>query len=179
MQLASQQTLPVDQAQAWDALNDISLLQQAIPGCEGITPLGDNHFEVLVTAAVGPVKARFKGKLRLEDLQPPAAYTMRFEGQGGAAGHAKGRAEVRLEPTGARETVLHYSAQASVGGKLAQVGSRLVDMAAQKMAADFFGRFDAALRERYAPATAAEAAAAAPAGLWPRLLAWLRRLFGR
>ena len=88
MELASAQTLPVSQADAWSALNDIALLQSCIPGCESITPLGDNQYEILVTAAVGPVKAKFKGKLRLENLQPPHSYTLQFEGQGGAAGHA-------------------------------------------------------------------------------------------
>lgn len=178
MQLTAQQILPVGQAQAWEALNDITLLQQAIPGCEGFTPLGENLYEVLVTAAVGPVKAKFKGKLRLEDLQPPTSYTLHFEGQGGAAGHGKGSAQIKLEATSPRETVLHYSVQASVGGKLAQIGSRLIDMAAQKMAGDFFERFNAALQERYAVPPEPEAAAAAPTGLWARFTAWLRGLFG-
>jgi carbon monoxide dehydrogenase subunit G len=176
MQLSNQQTLPVGQQQAWEALNDISLLQSAIPGCEAITPSGDNQYDVVLMAAVGPVKARFKGKLRLEDLQPPTSYTMHFEGQGGAAGHGKGSAQVRLEATGPRETVLHYSANASVGGKLAQIGSRLVDMAAQKMANDFFESFNARLSERYGVAPAAQALR--PMGAWARLVAWLKRLFG-
>ncbi len=85
MQLTNQQTLPVGQAQAWEALNDISLLQSAIPGCESITATGENQYEVLVTAAVGPVKAKFKGKLVLSDLKPPTSYTLAFDGQGGAA----------------------------------------------------------------------------------------------
>ena len=177
MQLTHQQTLPVGQQQAWEALNDVSLLQASIPGCESITPSGDNQYEVAIMAAVGPVKARFKGKLRLEDLQPPTSYTMHFEGQGGGAGHGKGSAQIRLEPRGARETVLHYSANASVGGKLAQIGSRLVDMAAQKMAGDFFTTFNAKLSERYGVAPAA-APAAAPSGAWARVVAWLKRLFG-
>lgn len=176
MELTAQQTLPVSQPQAWEALNDPTLLQQAIPGCESLTATGENRFELAVMAAVGPVKARFKGRLQLENLEPPRAYTLRFEGQGGAAGHAKGSAEVRLEAAGPASTVLHYSARASVGGKLAQVGSRLVDMAAQKMAGEFFERFDTALRERYAPAPVP--APAAPPGLLQRLLAWLRRLLG-
>ena len=112
MQLTNTQTLPVGQAQAWEALNDISLLQSAIPGCESITPTGDNQYEALVTAAIGPVKAKFKGKLRLENLQPPTSYTLAFEGQGGAAGHGKGHAEIRLEAVGPRETILHYTAHA-------------------------------------------------------------------
>ncbi len=180
MELISQQTLPVGQAQAWEALNDISLLQQAVPGCEAFVPLGEpNLYEVIVTAAIGPVKAKFKGKLRLDELQPPNAYTLHFEGQGGAAGHGKGTAHIRLESTGARETVLHYAVKASVGGKLAQIGSRLIDMASQKMAGDFFERFNLALQERYGVAPEPAAPPAAPAGLWGRLLGWLRGLFGR
>ena len=181
MQLTNQQTLPVGQAQAWEALNDITLLQQAIPGCEGINPTGENQYEVVVMAAIGPVKAKFKGKLQLENLQPPTSYTLRFEGQGGAAGHGKGHADIRLESTGAQTTVLHYSAQASVGGKIAQIGSRLVDMAAQKMATEFFEAFNKALQERYgvsaAPAATAIEAGPGGSGLLSRLLAWLRRLF--
>jgi uncharacterized protein len=125
------------------------------------------------------VKARFKGKLQLENLQPPTSYTLRFEGQGGAAGHGKGSADIRLESTGARETVLHYSAQASVGGKIAQIGSRLVDMAAQKMATEFFEAFNARLQERYGVAPAAAQAAPPPQGVVARLLAWIKALFGR
>ena len=179
MQLTSQQTLPVGQAQAWEALNDITLLQQAIPGCEAITPTGDNQYEVAVLAAIGPVKAKFKGKLQLENLQPPNSYTLRFEGQGGAAGHGKGHADIRLEGAGPNQTLLHYSATASVGGKIAQIGSRLVDMAAQKMATEFFEAFNKALQERYGVAPVVPAAEAAPAGgLFARLLAWLRKLFG-
>jgi len=176
MELSNQQTLPVSQQQAWEALNDVSLLQASIPGCESITPTGDNQYDVVITAAVGPVKARFKGKLRLQDLQPPTSYTMHFEGQGGAAGHGKGSAQVRLAPADARATVLHYSANASVGGKLAQIGSRLVDMAAQKMVNDFFATFNAKLSERYGAAPVA--APAAPDGAWARFVAWLKRVFG-
>ena len=180
MQLTQQQTLPVTQAQAWEALNDISLLQSAIPGCEALTPAGDNQFDVLITAAIGPVKAKFKGKLKLENLQPPTAYTLRFEGQGGAAGHGKGTAEIRLEATGPHETVLHYTAHATVGGKIAQIGSRLVDMAAQKMATDFFETFKARLLERYPVVVTSPVSAvqSAPQGLLARLMAWLKQLFG-
>lgn len=180
MQLTNQQTLAVSQAQAWEALNDISLLQAAIPGCESITPTGDNQYEALVVAAIGPVKAKFKGKLKLDNLQPPTSYTLAFEGQGGAAGHGKGTAEVRLEAVNERETVLHYTAHASVGGKIAQLGSRLVDMAAQKMATEFFESFNTQLQARYpAPvAPAAPPAAAVPQGLVARLAAWFKRVFG-
>jgi carbon monoxide dehydrogenase subunit G len=176
MELTSQQALPVPQLTAWQALNDIAMLQAAIPGCESITPTGTNEYDLAIMAAVGPVKARFKGKLRLEDLQPPTSYTIHFEGQGGAAGHGKGRATVRLEPNGPNETILHYTAQAAVGGKIAQIGSRLVDMAAQKMATEFFESFNEALSAKY---SAAPPPPAAPTeGLFARLLAWLKRLLG-
>jgi uncharacterized protein len=178
MQLSNQQTLPVSQTIAWDALNDTSLLQQAIPGCESIIASGENQFDVAITAAIGPVKAKFKGKLQLSELDPPNAYTMQFEGQGGAAGHGKGTAKVRLEAVSANETTLHYDVTASVGGKIAQIGSRLVDMAAQKMAGEFFQTFTARLSERYPAAEAAATPApAAPTGLFARLRAWFARLF--
>ena len=189
MELTNQQALPVGQQEAWDALNDIALLQAAMPGCESITATDAGHYEVLMAAAIGPVKAKFKGKLHLENLAPPHSYDIRFEGNGGAAGHAKGVANVRLEPDGEAQTVLHYSANATVGGKIAQLGSRLVDMAAQKMAAEFFERFTAKLAERHAPPADAqdEARGEAPAdtpadeaspdkpGLMARAAGWLKK----
>lgn len=176
MQLSQQQTLPVNQQQAWDALNDTELLKLAIPGCESLTANGEHAYDVRVTAAVGPVKAKFKGSLRLDELNPPNSYVMHFEAQGGAAGHGKGKAQVRLEAKGPHETVLHYTVDASVGGKIAQIGSRIVDMAAQKTANDFFARFNAELAQRYGVAPVAEAKAGG--GLFARFLAWLRKLFG-
>lgn len=178
MQLTSQQALPVSQALAWAALNDTEMLKAAIPGCESITATGDNEYEVKLTAAIGPVKAGFKGKLKLSDLQPPASYTLYFEGQGGAAGHGKGNASVRLEPVSANETLLHYTANAQVGGKLAQIGSRLIDMAAQKMAGEFFASFNQALIDKHGAAPVAAPASAAPRGAFAGLLAWFKRLFG-
>ncbi len=180
MNLSGQQTLPVSQAQAWAALNDTAMLQAAVPGCESIVPAGEHAYDVLMAVSIGPVKARFKGRLQLSDLDPPQAYRLGFEGSGGAAGHGKGQAAVRLEPLSATETRLSYEVTASVGGKLAQVGSRLVDLAAQKLAEDFFARFKAALAERHPPAAApAVPAPVAAPGLWQRLRAWLRRLLGR
>ncbi|MEO7243943.1 MAG: carbon monoxide dehydrogenase subunit G [Rubrivivax sp.] len=178
MKLTGQQTLPATQAQAWEALNDIDLLKACIPGCDSLSAIGEHQYEALVTAAIGPVKAKFKGKLRLEDLNPPNSYTMHFDGQGGAAGHGKGSAQVRLEPAGAAETTLHYTATASVGGKMAQIGSRLVDMAAQKMAKDFFERFTQTLQARNPAPAVPGAAAPSPGGAMARLAAWLRRVFG-
>ena len=152
MKLTSEQLLPVSQRLAWEALNDTGMLTAAIPGCESITPSegGDaESFDLVMVAAIGPVKAKFKGKLNVGDLQPPYAYTLRFEGSGGAAGFGKGSASVRLEAVGANETKLIYDANAQVGGKIAQVGSRLVDMAARKIANNFFSNFTEQLRKRY------------------------------
>lgn len=180
MQMTQQQLLPVSQPVAWEALNDIALLQQCIPGCESLTADGADQYAVAMTASVGPVRAKFKGKLKIEDRTPPASYRLQFEGQGGAAGHGKGHADVHLEPAGPASTLLRYTAHASVGGKLAQIGSRLVDMAAQKMATDFFAKFTEALRERYPPPVGAESQPASGGGrpsLWHRLRDWFRHLF--
>ena len=148
MQLTGEQTLPVGQQAAWEALNDTALLKASIPGCESIEPAGaDGTYDVVMVAAVGPVKAKFKGTLTLADLEPPNAYTLRFEGNGGVAGFGKGSAKVRLSPADGG-TRLDYDADASVGGKIAQVGSRLIDMAAKKIANNFFENFVEALRAR-------------------------------
>lgn len=180
MQLTQQQLLPVSQAVAWEALNDIPLLQACIPGCESLTAEGADQYAVAMTASVGPVRARFKGKLKIEDKVQPASYRLQFEGQGGAAGHGKGHADVHLEPAGPASTLLHYTAHASVGGKLAQIGSRLVDMAAQKMATDFFAKFTAALRERHPAPVGAESQplpVVERPSPWHRFRAWLKQLF--
>lgn len=142
MEMTQSHRLPVPQQVAWEALNDTAVLQQCIPGCESIEPDGDNAYQLAMTASVGPVKARFKGRMALTDIQAPDSYTIQFDGQGGAAGFGKGQARVKLEPDG-EETVLSYTVQAQVGGKIAQIGSRLVDAAARKMADTFFTRFGA------------------------------------
>lgn len=179
MELASQQQLPVTQPQAWEALNDIDLLRQAIPGCESIAATGENTFDLLLAAAIGPVKAKFKGRLELLDVDAPTAYTMQFNGQGGAAGFGKGSARVKLSPADDGTTLLEYSVNAQVGGKIAQVGSRLVEMAAQKMAQEFFENFRTALLAKYPPAAAVPAPVAVERpGLFARFWAALRRLFG-
>ena len=156
MELKGEQVLPVSQQAAWEALNDTTLLREAIPGCESITSsTGEGEpsaspgvYDLVMVASIGPVKARFKGKLQLMDLDPPNAYTIRFEGNGGIAGFGKGSAAVRLLPADGDSTRLEYHARASVGGKIAQVGSRLVDMAARKIADNFFENFTAALTKR-------------------------------
>jgi carbon monoxide dehydrogenase subunit G len=148
MELTETHTLPVPQARAWEALNDTSMLKVCIPGCDSIDADGENAYNVAMTASVGPVKARFKGRMELTNIDAPHTYTIVFEGQGGAAGFSKGSAKVNLEPgDDAESTVLSYSANAQVGGKLAQIGSRLVDGAARKIAGEFFKRFSAQFRD--------------------------------
>jgi carbon monoxide dehydrogenase subunit G len=143
MELSETHTLPVSQQHAWDALNDTEILRACIPGCESIDPDGENAYAVVMSASVGPVKARFKGRMELTDIEAPNTYTIVFEGQGGVAGFGKGNAHVTLEPEGDAATKLTYTATAQVGGKLAQIGSRLVDGAARKIAGEFFKRFGA------------------------------------
>ena len=141
MEMSGEQLVPAPQKVVWDALNDPQMLKQSVPGCESIERIGDNEYQVLMVARVGPVSAKFKGKLALSDVKPPESYSISFEGQGGPAGFAKGGAQVRLSPEG-EKTKLNYDVKASVGGKLAQIGSRLVDAAAKKVADDFFRNFN-------------------------------------
>jgi carbon monoxide dehydrogenase subunit G len=141
MEMTGEQLIPLPQQQTWDALNDPAVLKDCIPGCESLERKGDNEFEVLLVAKVGPVSAKFKGKMTVAESNPPNAYRLVFEGQGGAAGFAKGEASVNLTPQDA-STLLAYTAKATIGGKLAQVGSRLVDGVAKKLAGDFFSAFN-------------------------------------
>lgn len=138
MEMSSTQLVPASPEQTWHALNDPETLKACIPGCESFDRIADNEYAVALTAKVGPVNAKFKGKMRLEDVAPPHSYSLVFEGQGGAAGFAKGNAKVDLTPDGSG-TQIAYTVHAQVGGKLAQIGSRLVDGAAKKMSNDFFG----------------------------------------
>ena len=139
--------LPVDRQTAWNALNDPEALKAAIPGCELIERTGDNEFAVAMTSVIGPVKAKFRGKLALSDVVPPERYTLHFEGQGGPAGFSKGSARVELAEEGG-QTRLTYSVTAQVGGRIAQVGQRLIDAAAGKLADDFFAAFASRLAEQ-------------------------------
>jgi carbon monoxide dehydrogenase subunit G len=141
MEMKGEQLVPAPQKAVWDALNDPAMLKACVPGCESIEPTGENEYQVLMVARVGPVSAKFKGKLTLSDIRPPDSYSIAFEGQGGAAGFAKGGAQVRLSTEG-DSTKLAYDVKANVGGKLAQIGSRLVDAAAKKVADDFFKNFN-------------------------------------
>jgi len=140
MDMSGEQRIPGTQQRVWDGLNDLDILKACIDGCESIERVSPTEHHLTLTAAVGPVKAKFKGKMHLENLDPPNSYRIRFEGQGGVAGFAKGEAAVSLSQDGA-DTILAYKVHAQVGGKLAQIGSRLVDAAAAKVADDFFNAF--------------------------------------
>jgi hypothetical protein len=141
MEMTGEQLVLLPQAATWAALNDPEVLKDCIPGCESITQTADQEYEVLMTAKVGPVSAKFKGKMTVADADPPRAYTLRFEGQGGVAGFARGEATVSLSPEG-EATRLAYTAKAMVGGKLAQVGARLIDGVAKQLAGKFFDAFN-------------------------------------
>jgi carbon monoxide dehydrogenase subunit G len=141
MEMTGEQIIPQPQDVTWKALNDTSVLKDCITGCESIEPAGDNEYQIVMTAKVGPVSAKFKGKMTLTDIVAPHSYRLTFEGQGGVAGFAKGEASVKLAPHD-NGTQLTYAANAMIGGKLAQVGSRLIDGVAKKIAGEFFAKFN-------------------------------------
>ena len=162
MEMTGEFRIPAPRQRVWEALNDPEILKQSIPGCQTLEKVSDTEFNGKVVASVGPVRATFGGKVTLSDLDPPQSYMISGEGSGGVAGFAKGGAKVNLAEDGGA-TVLHYEVQAQVGGKLAQVGSRLIDGVARKMANDFFGRFAAAVAPEQPQAAAAERAPGEPA----------------
>jgi uncharacterized protein len=141
MEMTGEQLIHASQADTWAALNDPAILKACIPGCESIDRTAENEYVVQMTARVGPVSAKFKGKMALSNIKAPDSYAISFEGQGGVAGFAKGSADVSLATQG-HDTRLSYKVKANVGGKLAQIGSRLVDAAANKVATDFFVAFN-------------------------------------
>ena len=136
-----QQIVPLSQQRTWDALNDTAMLKQCIPGCNTLEQVAENQYQLTMTSKIGPVSAKFKGLMTLQDIDAPRAYTMVFEGQGGVAGFAKGQAAVSLAPEG-ETTVLSYTVKAMIGGKLAQLGARLIDGVARKLAEEFFKCFN-------------------------------------
>jgi len=145
MTMSGEQQLTAPREQVWAALNDPEVLKACIPGCESLEKLSDNEFAAVATNRIGPVKARFKGKVRLTDLDPPNSYKISGEGDGGIAGFAKGGATVVLTDKDGG-TLLSYNVEAQIGGKLAQLGQRLVNGAAKKLADDFFTKFAAAVK---------------------------------
>ncbi len=168
MELKGERIIPAPIETTWAGLNDPEVLKACIAGCESLERTGDDAFAALVAVRVGPVSAKFKGNLKMTDVKPPTSYTIHFDGQGGVAGFGKGSADVSLTAEGSG-TKLSYVARAQVGGKMAQVGSRLIDAAAGKIAEDFFTAFEAAL----APAEGAVVAPAPAPAAGSRMVWWI------
>ncbi|MDX2145827.1 MAG: carbon monoxide dehydrogenase subunit G [Rhodospirillaceae bacterium] len=162
MDMKGEYRIPAPRAAVWEALNDLDVLKATIPGCDTITRLSPTEIEATVTAKIGPVKASFKGMVTLSDIDPPNGYTIRGEGKGGAAGFAKGGAKVRLSDADAGATLLRYEVDASVGGKLAQIGARLIDSTAKKLADEFFAKFGELAAARASTVAAPAAQPVAP-----------------
>lgn len=156
MDMTGEQQIPAPRDLVWRGLNDPEILKQCIPGCEKLERTAPDQFEALVALKIGPIAARFTGRVSLQNVNPPQSYTLVGEGQGGVAGFGKGSADVSLmEENG--QTRLSYQVKAQVGGKIAQLGARLIDATARKLAEDFFGRFNEVLSAQSAAATPPDA----------------------
>lgn len=160
MDMTGERRIPAPRQKVWDALNDPAVLKSCIPGCETLERTSDTDYKATASVKIGPIAARFNGKVQLRDLDPPNSYRIAGEGQGGVAGFAKGGATVRLQDDGPA-TLLTYDVKAQVGGKLAQLGARLIDATSKQMADAFFDRFS---KEVASPAEA-QADARAEAGI--------------
>ena len=186
MDMTGERRIAASRETVWQALNDPTVLKASIPGCETLEKLSDTDMKATAAVRIGPISARFSGAVHLSDLDPPNSYTIGGEGQGGVAGFAKGGAKVRLEDAGAA-TLLRYEVHAQVGGKIAQLGARLIDASAKQMADAFFDRFSQEVAPTPAPELHAEPrppappppAAISPFALVPRepfglpLVAWI------
>ena len=160
MELHGDRLIPAPLATTWAALNDPETLKSCIAGCESLERTGDDAYVAVVAMKIGPVSARFRGNLKMTNVDAPNGYTINFDGQGGVAGFGKGSADVKLTDEGAAATRLVYAARAQVGGKMAQIGSRLIDATAGKITDDFFRAFEAHLQASAGPAASAELPAA-------------------
>jgi carbon monoxide dehydrogenase subunit G len=168
MQMNDSQRIPAPKEQVWAALNDPEILKKCIPGCQNLEMSSPTEMTATVVFRVGPVKATFSGKVTLSDLDPPNSYRISGEGSGGVAGFAKGGAAVRLESESPDVTILHYEVDAQIGGKLAQLGQRLIDSTAKKLASEFFASFGEVV--------GGEAEAPAEAGVGKK--SWIGKLTG-
>ena len=174
MKMSGTRLIDAPRGEVWEKLNEPDVLQRCIPGCESLEMVSDNELKAVVAVKIGPMKARFNGDVRLEDLNPPESYRIAGSGKGGAAGSASGGANVRLDEVEGG-TELSYDVDASVKGKIAQLGARLIDATAAKLANEFFDNFaeevSPALVNDEAAATAASQPAAAPGGV-PAVVWW-------
>ncbi len=142
MNMDGEERIGASVERVWEALNDPEILKQCIPGCQSLEKTSDTELTAVVALKIGPVKAKFNGSVELKDLNPPNSYSIVGEGKGGVAGFAKGGADVALKEDGPGTTVLTYTAKADVGGKLAQLGSRLITSTSKKLAGQFFSNFN-------------------------------------
>ena len=186
MDMTGERRIPAPRSKVWDALNDPEILKASIPGCDSLEMLSDHEMKASASVKIGPIAARFAGRVQLSDIDPPTGYTISGEGQGGVAGFAKGGAQVKLADDG-DGTLLSYDVKAQVGGKIAQLGARLIDATAKQMADAFFDRFSQEVAPTPAPELHAEPrppappppAAISPFALVPRepfglpLVAWI------
>ncbi|CTQ42315.1 SRPBCC family protein [Roseibium aggregatum] len=181
MQMNDSQRIEAPKHKVWEALNDPEVLKASIPGCEDLIKHSDTELEAKVRLKVGPVKATFGGKVTLNDLDPPNGYTIEGEGSGGVAGFARGAAKVHLEEDGPDATILHYEVDAKVGGKLAQLGARLIDSTAKRLAGEFFTAFGEQVAPGKPAATNEVEADTAPADASPsdseEKKGWIKGLF--
>ena len=176
MELQGERVIPASVDKTWASLNDPEVLKACIAGCETLERTGDATMTAVVALKIGPVSARFKGNLAMTNIVAPTGYTINFDGQGGVAGFGKGSADVALTAQGAQQTLLKYTARATVGGKMAQIGSRLIDATAAKITEDFFKAFEAHLQASVAPVDGAPVAVVAPSAAPDRGItkfAWL------
>ena len=167
MELQGERLIPASVDKTWASLNDPEVLKACIAGCESLERAGDDKMIAVVALKVGPVSARFKGNLEMTNVVAPTGYTINFDGQGGVAGFGKGSADVALTAQSPQQTLLKYTARATVGGKMAQIGSRLIDATAAKITEDFFKAFEAHLQAIAAPAESAAGAAVVSASAAP------------
>ena len=181
MDMTGEERIGASRQAVWAALNDVDVLKRCIPGCQSLEKQSDTDMTARVKLQIGPVSATFSGKVKLSELDPANGYRIAGEGSGGAAGYAKGSALVRLVEDGSG-TLLRYEAKADVGGKLAQLGGRLIDATARKLAGEFFRNFTTVVGPAAPPepaAPAAEAEAGPAAGEAPKKAGLLRRWFGK
>lgn len=168
MEMSGERRIEAPRAEVWQALNDPEALKAAIPGCEHIEKVSETELAARLAIKIGPMAAKFSAKVKLENLNPPASYTITGEGNGGAMGFAKGGADVALDEVGPAETLLRYHVKAQVGGKMAQLGARLIDSTAKQMADQFFDRFKANLEPKVAVVAMPGAAASPPPAPAPK-----------
>ncbi len=162
MKMSGSQTIPAPRSVVWKGLNDPAILKQCIPGCETIETNGPTNFSAKVVAKIGPVRASFNGAVTLSEINEPESYRISGQGQGGIAGFASGGAFVKLTEVSAHETLMEYDVDAQIGGKMAMLGSRLIDSTAQSLAGQFFDKFASVMKSQAAKTAAAAAAPAKP-----------------